>query len=631
MRLVILTLALLTVLIVSPAAAQSATYWERFDVSIEVRSNGDLLVTEDQSLRFGERARHGFREIPLDRVEQIVDLSVSEPGPPVPPGPECIPGGAIHLLQTSSDGGDLLLDWWFPATAGASRTFSIQYRVVGGLRYYEAGDQVYWQAVYADRPFPVQSSQVTVNLPQDIAPSDLQAAGYPENLVSHDQVDPRTVRFSARNLPAGTGLVARVQFPHGIVSGSPPAWQAAADLRDQYDDNVRPIVNLFLGALGLLIAIGGSLWAFIGWAARGRDPLVGRVAGTLSEPPSALPPALAGTLVDERADVQDVVATLVDLARRGVIRIVEERGRLGGRDFEMELLKDGSQDLRDTERLLVGAIFQGEQTVRFSEVGSDFQAAIPEIQRRLHEEVAREGLFRENPEAVRRRNAGAGMAMLILGVGLALVLPALAGEWADLLWVPFIGLAVAGGARLAFSRAMPRRTQVGSLEAARWRAFARHLAEREPQQPVAAEKELFEPYLPYAIALGVDRQWVRKFSEAGTPGSAMVRSLGAAGDHPRRTGLWARVGRLGRGGPTWGGNTAPDPDYEEEEETEPRGRRGRQRSRGGDLQDVSDSLADMLNSASRSLARGGRGGWSGGGGGGRFGGGGGGGGRGGFN
>jgi hypothetical protein len=287
------------------------------------------------------------------------------------------------------------------------------------------------------------------------------------------------------------------------------------------------------------------------------------------------------------------------------------------------LLKEDAPDLRDYERMVIRSIFWGGRSIRFSEMAEHFREAIPDVQRRLHEEVAKQGLFRENPEAVRRRNAASGIAMLVLGIGLAIFLPILLGQWLDLIWAPFIGLAVAGAVRLAFSRAMPRRTQAGTLEAARWRAFARHLAERAPVEKVAAEKELFEPYLPYAIALGVDSQWMRKLAEAGTPAPRWYETqvppviiLGG----PGYGGGW--------GGPGWGGPMGRGPGSRDRDEPN-EGREGGRRSfGGGDLQDMSDSLADMLNRASESLARGGGGGWSGGGGGW---GGGGGGGSGGFN
>jgi hypothetical protein len=59
------------------------------------------------------------------------------------------------------------------------------------------------------------------------------------------------------------------------------------------------------------------------WWRRGRDPRK-RPVTVQYEPPKDVSPAEAGVLIDERADMRDVIATLVDMAVRGYIRIEEK-------------------------------------------------------------------------------------------------------------------------------------------------------------------------------------------------------------------------------------------------------------------------------------------------------------------
>ena len=40
-----------------------------------------------------------------------------------------------------------VINWYFPPTANRSETFTLGYTVRGGLRYYEGGDQLWWQAI----------------------------------------------------------------------------------------------------------------------------------------------------------------------------------------------------------------------------------------------------------------------------------------------------------------------------------------------------------------------------------------------------------------------------------------------------------------------------------------------------
>ena len=60
-----------------------------------------------------------------------------------------------------------------------------------------------------------------------------------------------------------------------------------------------------------------------GWYFRGRD-LPGRGAIVVNyEPPDGLGPAEVGTLVDERVDLRDISAVIIDLAVRGYLKIEE--------------------------------------------------------------------------------------------------------------------------------------------------------------------------------------------------------------------------------------------------------------------------------------------------------------------
>ena len=105
-----------------------------------------------------------------------------------------------------------------------------------------------------------------------------------------------------------------------IVNAAPPSWQAADDARrqEQEKDERSSLYNaIFLGIGGLFAVIGG-VGVYGLWYGRGRDPHTGLIADFLPKPPDDLPPGAAGTLLDETADQQDIVATLVDLGHRGV-------------------------------------------------------------------------------------------------------------------------------------------------------------------------------------------------------------------------------------------------------------------------------------------------------------------------
>jgi hypothetical protein len=499
----------------------------------------------------------------------------------------------------------LRVTWWFPATQDARRTFEIRYRAEGAVRIYPGGDQVYWPAIEPDRRYPVREARVRVRLPAEVPPDTLRAAAYPERQpVRHVVLDPRTVEFVATDLPPGEPLVVRVQFPHGLLSAQPPAWQAAADREDWLQQNLRPALDFLMLAVALLLLAGGLTGIALRWTVAGRDPAVGAVPPVLREPPDDTPAPLVGVLVDQRADTQDIVATLFDLARRGVLRITPVAGPAGLRDYLLERLPGDSDSLRDYERYVLLAVFGEASQVRMSEVWRTFAGTWPTLKRALYQEAVRTGWFLDDPEAVRRRYLGWALALGSLAVLTWIAATALLGRYSGLVWLPPAALAVVAIALLVAAPHLPRRTRVGALAARRWEAFRRFLEQAAAgQQPAAPE--LFERYLPYAIVFGLDRSWLERFASTAAPAPSWY------GIDPGPVIIWGGPPFGGPiGGPSYptdrGATAAPTPSGATASESA--GYSG-----PGGLGGLSDSLADLLSRASDVFAHGGGSGWSGGG------------------
>ncbi len=247
-----------------------------------------------------------------------------------------------------------------------------------------------------------------------------------------------------------------------------------------------------------------------------------------------------------------------------------------------------------------------------------YPAAIPVLQEQLYRAVVDAGLFIRDPQGVRKRYQGLGLVLFGLGVLGAIAATMLLGDAIRRIWLPGAALAVVGLALTWLSRVMPRRTPQGALEAAQWRAFRAHLMDETRRPGPDGTVADVQQFLPYAVALGVDRTFLRTLEAVGTPPPVWYgRGPGGVvvmpgpwyggpwvGPAPRGDGGQAPMGAP-PGAPGAGGAGVPNP------------------------QGWSDALAGLLNAASEAMSHGGgSGGWSGGGFGG---GGGGGGGSGGFN
>jgi uncharacterized membrane protein len=356
------------------------------------------------------------------------------------------------------------------------------------------------------------------------------------------------------------------------------------------------------------LLVGGLTAVILLWYIRGRDPQVGLAAEYLSEPPSDVPPAVAGTLVDERADTQDIIASLIDLARRGYLEMEESKstgflGIGGGSEFTFRRTDKDWTSLLAFEQTILDKVFGGRRERSLSDLRNKFYTAIPEIKRNLYKQTVANGFFRTNPDTVRGRYAGGGIALLVLTVGAGFLGVGVLSQTAGAIICPFISLAVTGVALIIAGQAMPVKTQRGAEETAKWKAFRHYLREIERYADIQEATDQFDRYLPYAIAFGLERSWISKFAHVPTtPVPYWYHPVWLGHPRDRRT-----ISSGPRPTGSAGGGRAPSLD-------------SMSRGMATGLSSMSAGLATMLNSASSALVSrpqssgsGGGGGWSGGG------------------
>lgn len=518
--LAVLMVVAAALLVVTVAGAQEKTLrWHRWDSDIQINSDGSFRVQEQFEIEFiGGDFTFGYRNIPADQVERIEGFSVRE--------------GDVQYAESYSEqantfyvsgGGDeYVVNWFYPPTRDATRVFTVEYTVIGGLIINEeVGDRFFWKAVGPDHAFPIESSTVTVRMPPGATIDTSIEPAYFGNAATYTvSSDLASVTYVAQNIPANQYFEVGVRFPSGFVPNVKPTWQAEYEREQTWNDTGRPILNLLTGGLGVLLLIGGLVGVYLLWMTSGRDPKIGPVPSYLAELPSDLPPGLAGTLLDERADMQDIIATLVDLARRGAIDMKEEEKKIFGvttsKEFVYYRRMDFGEPLREHEQILMREMFGKEDKVDLDDLRNKFYTAIPKLQRALYKEAVKEGLFPTSPQTVRQRWLGIGIAGLLISMGLGFcVLPMLASQ-VNAIFCPFVSLGVVSAVLAAISGSMPVKTRKGSEEAAKWNAFKTYLREAERYADLRENPEQFDRFLPYAIAFGLERAWVNKFSRIET-------------------------------------------------------------------------------------------------------------------
>ncbi|MCC7206153.1 MAG: DUF2207 domain-containing protein, partial [Anaerolineae bacterium] len=461
----------------------------------------------------GRSFNGGDRQIPLGRLTGITNIAVAEGGRPYQVVNRSTAGcrdlGIACLSINDRNEQVIYYNFFQQAQRGQERTVTIDYDVSGALRSYPGGDQLFWVALVADRPAEILASQITVTMPAGLAID--QFTSYPDNW-NVTRADNVLTFTSPGVIPVGQEVEVRVQYPHNPQMAA-PGWQAGFDR----DVALMPILTLAGLVVGLLIAIGGTVWTLAKLASFRRDIQPPVVPEYLSEPPSDLPPGVAGTLIDGSADTKDVMATLLDLSRRGYITIeqVDEPGIFGKKaDFTFHR-GDAAGKLYTHENTMMGGLFKWSKVeVDLDDLKNKFYTTVNKMKSQLNAEMVNLGFYRRGPSDIFMRWLMGGIALIVLGgMGGAAILsgkdiPNLLGP---LLFV-FGGLGFLGAVWAVFARAMVTRTAAGQLEYVKWRAFKNYLDDIERYTQLGEARDQFEKYIGYAVAFGLEREWLRKFA-----------------------------------------------------------------------------------------------------------------------
>ncbi len=225
-------------------------------------------------------------------------------------------------------------------------------------------------------------------------------------------------------------------------------------------------------------------------------------------------PGHVGTVADERVDPIDVTASLVDLAVRGHLTVVElpRESEFAGTDWDLARASAGPDGLRPFEQQLLDGIAAPGSSVRVSELASRLHESIGGVQNALYDEVVSNGWYERRPDATRSRWTQLALGGLIFAVALTAVLAAFTtfGLVGLALVVLALGLIFVG-------QEMPSRTAKGAALLGGLAALRSDLLSHPTDQmPPGAELRELSEVLPYAIVLGGSDRWLNAIVAADT-------------------------------------------------------------------------------------------------------------------
>jgi uncharacterized membrane protein YgcG len=498
-----LIFCLLALCAAMPAAARDLVF-QHFDEQIYVRADGTIDVSETIEAQFIGSWHGIYRTIPVEYSDPhglnytlfIEDVSATDDT------------GQKLKLEQNRQGRYLKFKIYVPAAEDTARTIILHYRVLDAIRFFADHDELYWNVTGDEWENPIELVTARVELPEGI--TGLHAIAYTGIFGSHAQdaqveVGSNYVQIrSTRRLGYREGLTAVVGFDKGFVQ--PPSAS------DQFMRFLQSNLPLFIPVIAFFV----MFWL---WWTRGRDPARHAIS-VQYEPPDKLTPGECGTLVDNEAAMRDITATLVDLAVKGYM-IIEQKdeshllGLTHSKEYIFHLKKPPGewQSARSHEQEMLSALFDAGATpdVKLSDLQNHFYNNLPLIRDRIFNALMSDGYYLHRPDTVKQGYIGAGLLIGFLMMAGTRFLSAITG----IAWGTWVIAGLATGAVIAiFGWFMPARTIAGARALEKVLGFEEFLGRVEKDQIERLQKtpELFEKFLPYAMALHVEKKWVQAFS-----------------------------------------------------------------------------------------------------------------------
>lgn len=559
------------------AAALQVERVHSYRVDIRVQQDGWLDVTEEIRFRVGPRGTEG-------RLRR--DLPV---GPPRPGGfgwltapLEFVRRDVSTRLEVHSSGGS-------PGTSGlrvwlgipgrsvppGDRFYGFSYRTTRWLVFDGDRSRLTWDVTPDPWSVPVGSVTARVHLPGTVGEEAVALRGWIRSGGMRDgslstslEVDPRwgsvaTLR-SRRPVRSDEGVTIEVDFPARLTSRPAPEQEAAWARLDR-----RP----YTGLAGVVLLVTGFF--LVVWMVAGRDPPAPAVVVEY-EPPDGLSPAGMGYLDKRGYGPGLLTATIMSLARKGVLEIEET-----GRTWTVRRVGPFPLTLTPDERAVAETLLPREDALVIT--GTSHRR-FREARRALRKELGRR--FRGRYFVGNRGWSAVGFLLSL--AGLALLVSRIRFGLASSSWIPVAGLLVWGiptglfltrglrrwridlaerapkptlfaagvfpllatillaflgvlaheayeavpphlflaalvlsGVNAAFFQLLERPTVAGRTILNQVEGYRRFLAATEEDRfrhlSTSESRKLCERALPYAVALGMENSWATTFGGAMTP------------------------------------------------------------------------------------------------------------------
>ncbi|MBC6489722.1 DUF2207 domain-containing protein [Flavihumibacter stibioxidans] len=393
--------------------------------------------------------------------------------------------------------------------------YRLEYETRNQLIFHGDKDELFWNVNGNGWVFTADSISCKISFPDKAKLVEYNcytgSYGATDKNCRVKQLSGNSILFTGtRRFEAYEGLTVAAAIEKGVLVPPSSTGKFLNLLRANY---IIPVLLLFTG----------GLFAFYlrTWFRKGRDPEKGTIFAQF-EPPAGLSPADTGYIIQQQYGTHLFAASLVDAAvhKELEIEVVKGKGWFAGTEYNFN--RPGETKDKPVPKSAQSFGFDLNRIYGQSAAKGKYNSTLKTLNSELENHLKSRFLVRKGKSnswhglfTLNRGYTWPGFLLIAVAVILSFIFM-ITGFTMPLLIFSLVMVALLIVIQVIFFNIMRSYTEKGRDIADHIEGFKMYLAETE--QPVYNQLappqktlELFEKYLPYAIALGVENQWAEKF------------------------------------------------------------------------------------------------------------------------
>jgi len=492
---IFLSLFCFTVFNQKALARENVNYWyiKDFNSTIEILENDSAIITEDIIADCGyAHGKHG--------IFRIVPTQSKTPNGTIYTPVELISitdfQGNPYKYKTQSESGTITWQIGNPnITVYEENNYRIKYKVKNIIREQENFDEFYWNLSGNYWDLEIDNFKTEIILPEKITKPDIELSLYDGNINSKDYTS-SSYKWLSKNeievkakktLKKNEGITLSLSFPKGYINHQ---------TIDKDDVSKGGLMSLLFIITLLGFPFLAFIISFIFYKKKQRKNFYYKKAITAEySPPENISPLMLGFIKTNSITPKLVTASIIRMATLKIIVIKEQEYKIAF--FKKKFLKfiktknqNDYKQLDAGEKYIFNLMFNNQNVITSSQLKRCLQNELKNIGQRVKSEAKERVYLEKKPDKLKRTYLiGAILSFFLLSF------------FSIIIFLIFYNL----------TRNLSKKG-----EKIRWqiKGFKSYMTIAEKDRHAFYEKEnIFTKLLPYAIALGTVKEWVKKMED----------------------------------------------------------------------------------------------------------------------